>query len=353
MAPFSLAGRPTVLLAPHAFSVFGAKTAVCYLRYRGADVVAVVDPVTSGQTVQEVIGFGGSIPVVRDVDSAVSLGAEVAIVGIAPRGGHLSVDLRPCVEQSLAKGLDVVSGLHDFLSRDPELARAASKSGSRIWDVREVSPGEAIGTGRGCEGKTYCVLLVGSDCNVGKMTATVELYNAAMDRGLNAAWAATGQTGIMLRGRGIAVDRVVSDFVAGAVEELVRYEGADRDFLFVEGQGSLVHPGYSGVTLGLMHGAMPDSMVLVHAPSRDRIGDSPFEMPDIGTLVGLYETAMAPLKKVPVVAIALNSAGVDEATSRDTIGRMAVETGLPTTDPVRYGAGVILDAIIQDAGRIQ
>lgn len=349
VAPFSLAGRPTVLLAPYEFSVFGAKTAVCYLRYRLVDVIAVVDPMSAGKTVEDIVGFGGTVPVLRDVDSAVSLGAEVAVVGIAPRGGQLSGELRPVVERCVELGLDVVSGLHDFLGRDPSIARAASRSGSRIWDVREVSAGGVVGTGRGCQSGAYSVLVVGTDCNVGKMTATVELFQTAVARGLNAAWAATGQTGIMLRGRGVAVDRVISDFVAGAVEELVNFEGEGRDLLFIEGQGSLVHPGFAAVTLGLMFGAMPDCMVLVHAPSRETIGDSKFEMPGVQDLVNLYETVMAPLKETPVVAIALNTAGFDDTTARVTIERIAAETGRATTDPVRFGAGVILDAIARNA----
>jgi len=243
-------------------------------------------------------------------------------------------------------GMDVVSGLHDFLREDEAIAEAAAQSGSQVWDVREVSEAHAVGTGRGCITGAKSVLFVGSDCNVGKMTATVEVFNEAARRGVNAAWAATGQTGMMLRGKGIAIDRVVADFIGGAAEALVNHEGRDRDVVFVEGQGSVVHPGYAGVTLGLMYGVMPDCMVLAHVPSRAHIGDSPFLMPPSADLVRLYEQAMAPLKISPVVAIAMNTAGFEAAAACDIMARAGHDTGLPVFDPVRFNASGLVDAIL-------
>jgi len=336
------------LLAPGEFSTFDAKTAVCYLRYRQNDVVCVVDPVQSGRTVGEIIGFGGNVPIVASVEAAVSHRADVAIVGIAPQGGRLSEDLYPYVVQCVEAGIDVVSGLHDFLAEDPRIAEAARKSGSRIWDVRVVPAEQTVGQGLGCQTGARTVLVTGTDCNVGKMTVTLELYNAACARGLNAAWAATGQTGMMLRERGIAIDRVIADFVGGATEELVEYEGKGRDIVFVEGQGSIVHPGYAGVALGLMYGAMADCMVLVHAPSRQTIGDTPFDMPSLSRLIALHESLMASLKESRVAAIALNTVGFETAIARDIIERAKRETGLPVTDPVRFGAEDILDAVVKD-----
>jgi uncharacterized NAD-dependent epimerase/dehydratase family protein len=345
-APFALTGRRTILLAPGDFSTFGAKTAVCYLRYRGGDVVAVVDPVSSGRRVEEVVGFGGDVPVVADVRATLAFDPEISVVGVAPRGGALSGSLRAAVLDSVAKGLDVVSGLHDFLSEDREISAAARKSGSRLWDVRMAPPVQSVGTGRGCVTGARTVLTVGSDCNVGKMTVTVELFDQASRQGLRAAWAATGQTGIMLRERGVCVDRVIADFVGGVAEELVNYEGRDHDLLFVEGQGSLLHPGYAGVTLGLMYGVMPDCMVLVHAASRVTIGDSPVVVPPLGQLVTLHEATMAPFKKSPVVAIALNTAGLENDAARDIIEKASKETRLPVSDPIRFGSRQILDAVV-------
>ena len=152
---------------------------------------------------------------------------------------------------------------------------------------------------------------------------------------------------MMLRERGVAIDRVIADFISGAAEELVDYEGAGHEILFVEGQGSIVHPGYAGVMLGLMFGIMPDCMVLVHAPSRAKIGDSPYDMPDLMDLVRLYEAVMSPLKKSPVIAVILNTAGFEEGEARDMIERAQSETGLPVSDPVRFGLSAVLDSVVE------
>jgi uncharacterized NAD-dependent epimerase/dehydratase family protein len=188
--------------------------------------------------------------------------------------------------------------------------------------------------------------VTGSDCNVGKMTAALELFNEATHRSLNVAWAATGQTGMMLRERGIAIDRVVADFIGGAGEALVNYEGKEKDLVFVEGQGSIIHEGYAGVALGLMFGVMPDCIVLVHAATRTKIGHSDADMPPLADLIALHESLLRPFKEAPVVAIALNTAGLDKQAARDMIERTAAATGLPTADPVRDGAAVILGAVL-------
>lgn len=346
--PFPLEGRPTLLLADGEFSVFGSKTANCYLRYRSADVVAVLDASNSGRTAEDVLGFGGAVPVVSTVEAGAGLGAELAIVGMAPQGGRIDDLLRSHLVACATLGMDLVSGLHDFVRDDPDIAKAAAKSGARLWDVRWVPPGQVVGTGGGCTTGAKSVLLVGSDCNVGKMTATVELHRAAVARGLKASWAATGQTGMMLRGRGIAVDRVISDFVAGAAEVLVNEEGAGQDLVFVEGQGALVHPGYAPVTLGLLYGTMPDTMVMVHAAERVTIGHSDVSLPPLSQQIAMYETALAPFKVSRVCALALNTAGLEDARARDMIDDAGREAGLPVADPVRDGADVILDAVLAD-----
>jgi uncharacterized NAD-dependent epimerase/dehydratase family protein len=312
--------------------------------------VAVIDSVQAGATVQDVLGFGGDIPIVASVADASPMRPQLAIVGIAPQGGRLDERLRGHVTACAAAGIDVVSGLHDFLDGDEAIAATAAASGARMWDVRRVPDDQLVGSGNGCTTGARTVLVVGSDCNVGKMTATVEMYNEACSRGIKAAWAATGQTGMMLRGRGIAVDRVISDFIGGATEALVNVEGAGSDLVFVEGQGSLVHPGYAGVTLGLLYGTMPDCMVLVHAATRERIGDTAFVMPPLRTLVDMHEIALSPFKDSPVVAVALNTAGLAGDAARDMIDKIADVTGLPVSDPVRFGSASLVDAVCHQVG---
>ncbi len=350
-APFGLKGRKTLLLAGDDFSALGSKTAVCFVRYRADDVAVVLNSKNSGLFVSDILGFGGNIPIVSNVGEACAFKPEVAIVGVAPRGGRLETGLRDQILECCRAGLDVASGLHTFLADDEELVAAADASGSKIWDVRYVPDVKKVGTGRGCTTGARVVLVTGTDCNVGKMTATVELVEEARRRGLRAAWAATGQTGIMLRERGVCVDRVVADFVSGAAEELVNAEGEDKDIVFVEGQGALVHPGYAAVTLGLLFGVMPDCMILAHEPAREKIRRYDFEMPPLKDHIRLHEMLMAPFKRSPVVSVVLNTSGVctDAAAARALIDEVRLETGLPAADVVRFGAEKIIDAVMSAA----
>jgi uncharacterized NAD-dependent epimerase/dehydratase family protein len=337
-----------VLLAEGNFSVLGSKTAVCYLRYRRDDVVAVLDSSKGGRRVEDVVGFGGDVPVVSSVEEALSLDAEVAIVGIAPRGGQLDEALRRIVLESVRAGMDVASGLHTFLNADPDITRAAAAAGSRLWDVREVSEVGTVANGKGCTTGAKVVLLTGTDCNVGKMTAAVELYNEAVRRGINAAWAATGQTGIMLRERGICIDRVIGDFMGGAAEELVNFEGSGKDVVFVEGQGALVHPGFAGVTLGLMFGVVPDCMILVHEAGRTHVRNTDVPMMPLKDHIDLHQRIMAPLRTSRVVAVALNTAALCPSDAADAVAHTRDDIGLPVSDPVRFGASEILDAVMEE-----
>jgi len=346
-APFPLAGRRTLLLADGSFSQVEAKTAVCYLMYQGDDVVAVLDAEHAGATTQEVVGVGGDTPVVATIADALRYRPEVAIVGTAPMGGALDGPLREQVVECLRAGADVVSGLHTFLSDDDALDSLAKSNNSRIWDVRCVEGQQSVSTGEGCRTGASVVLVTGTDCNVGKMTAAVALDRGAGKRGLRSAWAATGQTGIMLRGRGVAVDRVISDFIGGATEELVNVEGEDADIVWVEGQGAIVHPGYAGVTLGLMYGAMPDAMVLAHTADREhfkRIDSLP--LPPIPDLIRLHEQLMRPFKPATVAAIAVNTSSLDAPSARAYLDELSSETERVADDVVRFGSAAVLDAVL-------
>ena len=346
-APFPLRGRKVLLLAEGNFSMLGSKTAVCYLRYRAADVVAVLDSTQRGRRAEDVLGFGGGVPIVSTVEEALPYGPEVAIVGIAPRGGRLDETLRGPILECVHAGMDLASGLHTLLDDDPEIVGAAKTSGSKLWDVRYVPRAGVVSNGMGCTTGARVVLITGTDCNVGKMTATVELYDEAVRKGVSAAWAATGQTGILLRERGICIDRVIADFMGGAAEELVNFEGRGKDLVIVEGQGSLIHPGFAGVTLGLMFGVVPDCMILAHEAGRAFVRNTDVPMISLGEQAGLHERIMAPLKKSRVVGVVLNTAAITPAAASKTIESIRAETGLPVSDPVRFGASEILDAVME------
>lgn len=287
---------PTVVLGEGEFGQPVGKTANgVVLQSDLFDARAVVDSTRAGRSAAEVLGRAGGagdraggavrpdagrtdladVPVVGSMAAALDAvpEAEALVLGVAPAGGALPEAWESGIRAAMRAGCDVVSGLHVFLSADPEWADLADDCGVRIFDVREPPPDEdlRVADGRVDDLAADVVLAVGTDCAVGKRTTTVALCRAARRAGLDAGWVATGQTGIMVGAdRGVVVDRVPADFAAGVVEELVCAVGADREVVFVEGQGALTHRAYSGVTLSILHGAWPDAVVLVDEPGRDR-----------------------------------------------------------------------------------
>ena len=227
----------------------------------------------AGRTVQDVLGFGGALPVVGSMREGLALGPTAVLVGIAPQGGRMPSEWRAWLAEALDHGCDLWSGLHTFLGDDPLLAEKARAGGRRIFDLRRPPADLPIASGLAKTVEPLVVLTVGTDCNVGKMTAQLQLTRRLNDRGVRTRFVATGQTGIMIEGWGIAVDAVVADFIAGAAEWLVLEGARDADVVLVEGQGSINHPGYSGVTLGLLHGSCPDALILCHQCTREYIGD--------------------------------------------------------------------------------
>ena len=347
-----------LIIADGAFDPLTSKTANSCVRYFPERIVGVFDRRHAGKTVQDVLGFGGAIPVVGDFAAGLALdgGATAVLIGIAPAGGQLPDEWRAWLKTAIERGLEVWSGLHTFIGDDPELGPLAKKHGVRILDARKPPAHLPIADGRAAEVSAFTVLAVGSDCNVGKMTAQLQLRDALVTRGRRTAFVATGQTGIFIEGWGIAVDAVVADFIAGAAESLVLQGAKDHDIVLVEGQGSLNHPGYSGVTLGLLHGSCPDAMILCHQSSRDFIGDyhgrQPWvKIPPLAELIRVYEDAARPVRPSPVIAICLNTYDLSETAARDAVARARDETGLPATDPVRFDPAPVVDAMIAAADR--
>src|SRR6185503_18716391 len=246
-----------LIVADGQFGPLTSKTANSCIRYFPERIVAVLDRTEAGKTVQDVLGFGGKIPVVADFDQGVAQGggATAVLIGIAPPGGRLPDEWRGWLRSAIERRLEIWSGLHTFIGDDPELGPLAKAQGVKILDARKPPPNLPIADGRAAEVDAFVILAVGSDCNVGKMTAQLELRDELVKRGHKTSFVATGQTGIFIEGWGTAVDAVVADFIAGAAEQLVLQGAKGNDIVLVEGQGSLIHPGYSGVTLGLLHGS--------------------------------------------------------------------------------------------------
>ncbi|MFB6152217.1 MAG: DUF1611 domain-containing protein [Haloarculaceae archaeon] len=323
-----------------------AKTAVGLLRYGDHEVAAVLDRALAGDRVRDHVPGVQDAPIVAGVDD-VPGAVDALVVGVAPIGGGFDETWRPDVRGALERGCDVVSGLHYFLSEDEEFARLADEHGCELRDLRRPPGDLTVSDGTAGDVDARVVLTVGTDCSSGKMTTSFELVAAARERGVDAAVVPTGQTGIAVEGWGIAVDRVVADFAAGAVERMVEAR-ADRDLLVVEGQGALCHPAYSGVTTAILHGAMPDALVLCHVAGREAVhGYEHVSLPDPGTYADLYERLAAPVAPAPVVAGALNTQSIDDdAGARAAVDDYADAVGVPATDPLRFGVEPVLEAVL-------
>ncbi|MFB6112051.1 MAG: DUF1611 domain-containing protein [Halobacteriaceae archaeon] len=323
-----------------------AKTAVGVLRYSDDEVVAVLDRDRAGDRVADHLSGVPDAPIVEsmaDVPSSV----DALIIGIAPIGGGFDESWRPDVRSALQQGCDIIAGLHYFLGDDDEFAALADEYGCTLRDVRRPDADIGVSEGIANEVAADVVVTVGTDCSVGKMTTTMELVEAAEARGIDAAAIPTGQTGIMIEGWGHPVDRVVSDFAAGAVEEMILEAGNRHELLVVEGQGSVVHPAYSAVTLAILHGAMPDALVLCHVADRDSIHGYNQALPPLSTYVELYEAVAAPVRETAVTAGALNTAGLgDDAAAADAVAAYEDAIGAPASDPIRFSADAILEGVV-------
>jgi uncharacterized NAD-dependent epimerase/dehydratase family protein len=311
------------------------------MRYAPEKVVALLDTERAGEMEQ---GF----PIVGAVNDALCFNPTTALVGVATAGGRFPPAFREQIRSCIAKGLDVENGLHEFLTADAEFVELARRHNVELRDLRKPPPDLNVPTGENLEVPATIALTVGSDCAIGKMTVAIELDREARRRGVASEFVPTGQTGIAIAGWGIAVDAVVADFIAGAAERLV-VEGHRRggELLIVEGQGSLLHPQYSGVTLGLYHGSAPHLLVLCHLAGQRYVADDErFPIPPLHELISLHEESALIARPARVACIALNTRHLDDVAARRAIEAAEDETGLPAGDPVRFGAERLVDSLV-------
>jgi uncharacterized NAD-dependent epimerase/dehydratase family protein len=324
------------------------KTAHGVLRYRSDAVVAVIDSHYAGKRVDEVLpALGSRAPIVASLDEAMAYGPTALLVGVATEGGLLPPALRPALLAAIDAGLEIVNGLHELLRDDPEIVARAKRSGARLWDVRIPPDDIPLFSGAAYEVRSQVVLAIGSDCAVGKMTAMLEVERAAKAGGASIAFLATGQTGILIAGKGIAVDRVISDFITGAAEQLVVEAALNADVLLVEGQGGIFHPAYAPVTFGLLYGSAPDALVLCHRAGKTHIDGFDVALPDLPELIAAHEELVRRIKPARVIAVALDTSALSAEEARRVIAQSAETTGLPVDDPVRNGGSKLWGAIEQ------
>lgn len=324
------------------------KTGLTLLRYSEASIVAVIDRECVGKSLPELTRIPRDVPIVSSVTEALAYAPDVLAIGIAPSGGILPEEWLAEVKEAVAAGLSIVNGLHTPMANNPQL-KSLLKERQWIWDVRQEPAGLGVASAKARSLSSLRILTVGTDMAVGKMSTSLELHKASQKRGLRSKFLGTGQAGIMISGDGIALDAVRVDFAAGAVEQLIMRNGDNQDILFIEGQGSLIHPG-STATLPLIRGSQPTHLILVHRAGQTHIRNHPqVPIPALPEVIKLYETvasAAGAFEPAKVAAIALNTGHLDDTAAESAIAQTISQTNLPCTDPVRFGADILLNAVI-------
>jgi uncharacterized NAD-dependent epimerase/dehydratase family protein len=346
------APRRLVIATEGQFGIHDAKTAMGVIRYGHDTIVAILDSTMAGRNLREFMP-DFDIPFVGSLAEAIAgpVRPDGLLIGIAPTGGKLPRDWRPLILEAIEAGLDIHSGLHQFLGDDPEFAAAAAAAGTRLIDYRRAPDRMETTIGRRHLPGKRVILTVATDCAIGKMSVALELVAAARRDGASAVMVPTGQTGMMIEGWGVAVDRTISDFTNGTVEWLVEQGEGRADWVFVEGQGSIDHPAYSAVSVGLIHGATPHAMVMVHKPGLtehdfDHLPEASFPIAELPPFIEMHERIAGLIAPSKVVAIALNtSLYSDDDDARRVIRSIADETRLPVDDPVRFGADGLWPAV--------
>jgi uncharacterized NAD-dependent epimerase/dehydratase family protein len=306
--------------------------------------LALVDSTQAGRTSQELLGVGQGIPVVARLADVPD--AEVLLIGIAPSGGKVPPAWRPLLLEAIERGMDIVSGLHDFLSDDPQIAAAARERHVTLLDIRKNEEHD-VANREGIREDCLRIQTVGQDCCVGKKIVAIEVTRGLERRGHDAKFIATGQTGIMIEGDGCPIDTVVSDFLSGAVEKQILAH-QHHEILVFEGQGSLAHPRYSAVTLGLLHGALPHGMILCYEAGRQGVhGLEHIPLVPLARLRDVFETMANLMYPSRVIGVAMNGRLLTPDQAEAERDQVRSELGLPVCDVFRDGPDELIDAVIQ------
>lgn len=349
--PFRLTEQHRLALLMHGYLLQGyGKMGLGLLRYSQSPIVAVIERDHVGEDLEQLTGISRSVPIVGSVQEALDLGANTLVIGVATAGGVLPPDYWEEMRRALAGGMSLVNGLHNPLRSHPDLTPLL-QAGSTIWDVRQEPVGLSNGTGLARELPAKRVLTVGTDMAVGKMTTSLEMDREARGRGLRSRFLASGQIGICIAGEGVALDAVRVDFASGAVEQMVLRHAQENDILHIEGQGSLLHPA-STAWLPLIRGGCPTHLILVHRAGQEHIFRTDWvKIPPLREVIALYESICScagAMQGAKVVGISINCAKLNQIEAERAVRKVEAETGLPTTDVVRFGAGRLLDAVLSN-----
>lgn len=339
-----------IIYAQDAFGGESAKTGIGFIRYGLCETVAIVDRKLAEKNASCVAPDLKPIPVFDSVENALkhSPAADVLLIGIATSGGEFPLNWLPDMKKAIKLKLNIVNGLHDFLSDIEEINNLAKKEGVFIWDVRKASKKFPVANARLLDYPIEVILTVGTDGAIGKMTTALEMTKYANKSGHSAKFIATGQTGMMISGEGVPVDAIISDFASGAIEEeIIKAAKQKIKIAFVEGQGSILHPAWSGVTLSLLHGSLPHKLILCHKVNREYLRNTKVKIESLNQFIRIYEEISLPLRKAKVVGIGLNTYGLDEKLTNDAIKKAEDETGLPVSDPVKHGGEKLVKSCLR------
>ena len=336
--------KKIVILSHGAFNYIKNKTGNMLIRYRTDEVIALLDRTKSGMTANDELGYGGNIPVLDNFDACIDLEPDTLVIGNASQGGFISDDYRAEVIKAIEFGCDIISGMHHFINDDVEFVQLAEKHNVSLFDLRRPPDPPNFPKGSWHKRKIPVLLIVGTDCDTGKMTTAWEVSERLKSRGRKVDFIGTGQTGILLSGAGVPIDAVKADFMAGEIEHLIDKVSEDTELIIVEGQGALTNQYYAGVTLGLLHGAMPDYMLMTHDPARE-LDVTDYPMATMRLVMDMHLDLMSNFKKSKFIGINLLTFKLSDEDAKKEIDKVKEEYSMATTDLIRYGSNELIETI--------
>jgi len=336
--------KKIVVLCHGAFNYIKNKTGNMLIRYRTDEVVAILDKTKVGITSEDELGYGGRIPVLENFEATADLSPDTLVIGNASQGGFISDEYRTEVLNAIEAGCDIVSGMHQFITDDSEFVEAAVKNNITLTDLRRPPEPPNFPKGSWHQRKIPVLLIVGTDCDTGKMTTAWEVSERMKSKGRKVEFIGTGQTGILLSGSGVPIDAVKADFMAGEIEHVIDQVPDDTELIIVEGQGALTNQYYAGVTLGLLHGAMPDYMLMTHDPARD-LDVTDFPMASMKDVMDMHIDLMKNFRDSKFIGINLLTFKLSDDDAEKEIKKVQKEYGVATTDLIRYGSKGLIETI--------
>ena len=336
--------KKIVVLCHGAFNYIKNKTGNMLIRYRTEEVVAILDNTKVGITSEDELGYGGDIPVLGNFEAVANLSPDTLVIGSASQGGFISDEYRAEVIKAIKAGCDIISGMHQFINDDEEFVKLAEKHHVTLTDLRRPSETPNFPKGAWHDRKIPVLLIVGTDCDTGKMTTAWEVSERLKDKGRKVEFIGTGQTGILLSGSGVPIDAVKADFMAGEIEYVIDQVPNDTELIIVEGQGALTNQYYAGVTLGLLHGAMPDYMLMTHDPARD-LDVTDYPMSSMKHVMDMHVDLMKNFKDSKFFGINLLTFKFSDEKAKKEIDRVREKYGMATTDLIRYGSKGLIESI--------